>query len=137
MPKAHLHQTSISRIDDRFLKHYNLDQIVDNLAGKYLSSPIRSDLTQQRIRFHKTNQARGRSVSYGRSFSATLNYSSTDANVRYQVFLILSFGSSINTFFCKRPSSLNTLSTPMVLLVGKIGYTWENNPALSFVLMKV
>nr|VDD55242.1 unnamed protein product [Brassica oleracea] len=23
MPKAHLHQTSISRIDDRFLKRYN------------------------------------------------------------------------------------------------------------------
>uniref|UniRef100_A0A0D3ECY8 Uncharacterized protein n=1 Tax=Brassica oleracea var. oleracea TaxID=109376 RepID=A0A0D3ECY8_BRAOL len=63
MPKAHLHQTSISRIDDRFLKRYNnphpnrskesttnrVDQIVDNLAGKYLSSPIRSNLTQQRI----------------------------------------------------------------------------------------
>ncbi|WZY99095.1 hypothetical protein YC2023_071424 [Brassica napus] len=63
MPKAHLHQTSISRIDDRFLKRYNRphpnssgmlfrnmqNQIVDNLAGKYLTSPIRSDLTQQRI----------------------------------------------------------------------------------------
>ena len=42
------------------------------------------------------SKARGRSVSYGRSFSATLNYSSTDANVWYQVFLILSFESSIN-----------------------------------------
>ncbi|KAL0864414.1 hypothetical protein Bca101_043532 [Brassica carinata] len=72
------------------------------------------------------------------------NYSASDANVRDQFFLILSFGSSIYVLDLGKLNQELPLSRDPILLVLFLGLwlvgnkgSWENNPAISFVLMKV
>ncbi|KAJ0247402.1 3-hydroxyisobutyryl-CoA hydrolase-like protein 2 [Hirschfeldia incana] len=75
------------------------------------------------------------SASYGRSFSALPNYSaSSDSDVQDQVSV--EGKAKSRAAILHRPSSLNALSAPMVGRLKRLYESWEENPAISFVLMK-
>ncbi|KAL1210401.1 Small ribosomal subunit protein mS47 [Cardamine amara subsp. amara] len=75
-----------------------------------------------------------RSISYGRSFSALPNYSASDVDIEDQVLVEGKAKSRAAILNC--PSSLNALSAPMVGRLKRLYESWEENPAISFVMMK-
>uniref|UniRef100_A0A1J3IZM5 3-hydroxyisobutyryl-CoA hydrolase n=1 Tax=Noccaea caerulescens TaxID=107243 RepID=A0A1J3IZM5_NOCCA len=75
-----------------------------------------------------------RPISYGRSFSALPNYSASDADTEDQV--LVEGKAKSRAAILNSPSSLNALSAPVVGRLMRLYESWEENPAISFVLMK-